>query len=91
MADDTDSPPISFNRQIATLDIGGTVATAKRVLRNSPQAGDISGIKAKMRSSINPAVSKVRKRDNSEFVTDTGEFLTQDGHVVVGVTLTRTG
>jgi hypothetical protein len=91
MADEPDTPPISFNRQIASLDIGGTVATAKRVLRSSPEAGDISAIKAKMRSSINPAVSKARKRHGAEFVTDTGEFLTQDGHVVVVVTATRVG
>lgn len=91
MADDLDTPPISFNRQIATLDVGGSVATARRILRSAPEAGDIASIKAKMRSSINPAVSKARKKHDCEFVTDTGDFVTQDGHIMAVVTVTRVG
>ena len=92
MADEPDSPPVSFNRQIGSLDVGETVATAKRLERIAPETSDISAIKAKMRASINPAVSRARKRyEGMEFVTDTGEFLTQDGHVVVVVTVTRIG
>ncbi len=90
MADEPDCPPVSFNRQIAALDVGETVATAKRILRNAPEASDISAIKAKMRASINPAVSKARRKNNAEYETDTGEFLTQGGHICVVVTVTRT-
>lgn len=86
MADDTDCSPIPFNRQLASLQPGETVATARRIA----PGGDISGTKAKLRASINPAVSKVRKQTEGEFVSDTGEFLTQDGHAVVVVTVTRT-
>lgn len=81
-----DEPPIPFNRQLANLDVGETVATAKRLAAGS----DISSAKAKLRASINPAVSKARKQHEREFVADTGEFLTQDGNVVVAVTVTRT-
>lgn len=89
MADDNDSPPISFNRQIAALDVGETVAVAKRLMRH--EATDISAIKGKMRNSINPAVSKAKRKHITDYQTDTGEFLTQDGHVVVAVAVTRIG
>ena len=89
MADESDCPPISFNRQLAALDVGETVAKAQRILRNAPEAGNIPAIKAKMRQSINPAVSKARTRHSSEYRTDTGEFLTEDGHVVVVSAVTR--
>lgn len=89
MAAEPEQPALSFNSQIARLSVGETVATAKRILRDSPEAGDIGSIKAKLRSSINPAVSKARKRYNMEFVTDTGEFITSDGHAVVVITATR--
>lgn len=88
MADEPDSPPISFNRQLAALDVGETVVSAKRLLRQS--ADDIPAIKAKMRQSINPAVSKARKKHSAIYRTDTGEFLTEDGHVIVAVAVTRT-
>lgn len=91
MAEEAESPPISFNRQITTLDVGETVAVSRRIMRNSPEAADLSAIKAKMRNSVNPAVSRARKRHNNEFQTDTGEFLTQDGHVMVVACVTRTG
>lgn len=81
-----DEPPISFNRQLGALDVGGTVATARRSTRDSL---DIPAIKAKLRSSINPAVSKARKKHESEYRTDTGEFLTDDGHVIVVCAVTR--
>lgn len=90
MADDTESPP-SFNRQLATLDVGETVAVAKRVMRSSPEAGDIGSIKNKMRQSVNPAVSRARKKHNAEYVADCGDYLTQDGHIVVVISVTRTG
>lgn len=90
MADDTDLAP-SFNRQLAALDVGGTVAVAKRILRSSPEAGDIGAIKAKMRASINPAVSKARKKHDAEFCADSGDYVTTDGHIVVTIAVTRTG
>lgn len=90
MAEADIDTPISFNRQVNTMGVGETVAVGRRILRSSAEAGDISAIKAKMRNSVNPAVSKVRKRGESEFCTDTGEFLTQDGHVVVVIAVTRT-
>ncbi|WLJ71169.1 hypothetical protein [Sphingomonas phage Carli] len=89
MADEPDSPPISFNRQIAALDVGETVAVARRVRRE--EAHDISSVKGKMRNSVNPAVSKAKRKHGTDYCTDTGEFLTQDGHVVVAVAVTRIG
>lgn len=90
MADEIEAPP-SFNRQLAALDVGETVAVSRRILRSSPEAGDIGAIKAKMRQSVNPAVSRARRKHDAEFRTDTGEFLTDDGHVVVVSAVTRTG
>lgn len=90
MADETESPP-SFNRQLARLDVGETVAVAKRIIRSSPEAGDIGAIKNKMRQSINPAVSRARKKHDAEFIADCGDYLTQDGHIVVTIAVTRTG
>lgn len=87
MADEPESPPISFNRQIAALDVGATVAVSKRVMRH--EAHDISAIKGRMRGSINPAVSKAKKKNQTDYQTDTGEFLTQDGHVMIVVAVTR--
>lgn len=88
MADAPDCSPIPFNRQLANLDVGETVATAKRLDRST--ANEVSAVKAKLRASINPAVSKARTRLGHEFTTDTGEFVTQDAHIVVVATVTRT-
>lgn len=90
MADEIEAPP-SFNRQLAALDVGETVAVAKRILRSAPEAGDIGAVKAKMRASINPAVSKARKRHTFEFIADSGDYVTTDGHIVVTIAVTRTG
>jgi hypothetical protein len=89
MAEETEAPP-SFNRQLASLDVGGTVAVGRRILRSSPEAGDIGAIKNKMRQSINPAVSRARRKHSREFTADCGDFLTQDGHIVVTIAVTRT-
>lgn len=90
MADETESPP-SFNRQLAALDVGETAAVARKILRSSPEAADIGGVKNKMRQSVNPAVSRARKKHNAEFTADCGDYLTQDGHIVVTIAVTRTG
>ena len=91
MAEQAESPPPSFNQQLAALETGETVATSRRLDRCHPETKDISAIKAKLRQSINPAVSKLRKTGQMQFVTDTGEFITQDGHVMVVVAVTRLG
>lgn len=88
MADEIEAPP-SFNRQLAALDVGETVAVAKRILRSSPEAGDIGSIKNKMRQSVNPAVSRARKRHTAEYIADCGDYLTSDGHIVVTIAVTR--
>lgn len=90
MAEENESAP-SFNRQLAALDVGETVAVSRRILRSSTEAGDIGGVKNKMRQSVNPAVSRARKKHNAEFIADCGDFLTQDGHIVVVIAVTRTG
>ena len=90
MADEIEAPP-SFNRQLAALDVGETVGVSRRILRSTPEAGDIGAVKAKMRASVNPAVSRARRKHEAEFVADCGEFLTQDGHVIVTIAVTRTG
>jgi hypothetical protein len=79
----------SFNQQLAALDVGASVAVSRRVLRSSPEAGDIAAVKAKIRASVNPAVSKARKKHNAEFCADSGDFVTQDGNIVVVVSVTR--
>lgn len=89
MADETELPPISFNRQLVALDVGDTVTTSKFINRATSESYDIPAVKARMRSSINPAVSKAQKRHDRVFRTDTGEFLTVDGHVVVVSAVTR--
>lgn len=88
MPDDTESPP-SFNRQLATLDVGETATQSRRIARQ--EATDIQATKNRMRQSVNPAVSRARKRYGFDYVADCGEFLTQDGHVIVCVAVTRTG
>lgn len=89
MADDLEAPP-SFNRQLAALDVGETVAVSRRILRSSPDAGDLGSIKNKMRQSVNPAVSRARKRNSASYTADCGDYLTQDGHIIVCIAVTRT-
>lgn len=90
MADETEAPP-SFNRQLAALDVGETVAVSRRILRTSAEAADIGAVKNRMRQSVNPAVSRARKRNSAEYVADCGDYLTQDGHIIVCIAVTRTG
>lgn len=87
MAEELEAPP-SFNSQLASLDVGLSVGVFRRILR--PEATDIGTVKNKMRQSVNPAVSRTRKKYAREFVTDCGEFLTTDGHVIVALAVTRT-
>lgn len=90
MADEIEAPP-SFNRQLAALDVGETVAVSRRIMRTAPEAADIGSVKNRMRQSVNPAVSRARKRHNAEYVADCGDYLTQDGHIIVCIAVTRTG
>lgn len=83
-------PPISFNRRLASLDVGDTVSISRRILRCSEEAGDLGGVKTKMRQSVNPAVSRARRKHHFDYVADVGDFLTTDGHIVVTIAVTRT-
>ncbi len=82
-------PPISFNRRLASLDVGDTVSISRRILRCSEEASDILGIKDKMRRSVNPAVSRARTKYGYDLVVEGGDYNTSDGHIIVTLAISR--
>jgi hypothetical protein len=82
--------PGSAADQIARLDVGDTVALAKRVDEDEPIGKQAEEIYAGMASTLNSAARRVAQQVASwKHKTERGSFRTRDGALMLVVTVTR--
>lgn len=92
--DELDTPAIpnadSFSRSVANLEIGQSVSMTRRIAHDDPEFQEVGAIKRKMRSTVDPIVSKAKNRLGRYYIVESGHYMTQAAAVVAVVTATRT-
>lgn len=80
----------SFNEQIRMLKKGQSLAKAERFPVNDPPLEGINDVLARMRRTVNAAVSRVRDATDGMFRVESGVLVTNNNEAMIAVvTITR--
>ena len=80
----------SFNQQLRGLRKGESLAKAERFPLDEPPEETINGALARMRRTVNAAVSRIREATGNNFRVESGVLITSNNEAMIAlVTVTR--
>lgn len=82
--------PDSRANRVAGMEVGVSISEAVRIDLGEADRDHISMEAERLKSTMSKAATLARMRSGREFVTESGEFMTRSGHLVLVTVVTRT-